>query len=129
MKQGFLSEYFFGVTAKRLSAVEANPDRSNQHEYWKKLLGEGKLNWPGLYGLVKKMKVFPRIHMSHGMTHAGGIPRAVSTDFKSNPVMEIANEGDLLIIAKRPSGELLIIVVAKGSTVENQLLWLFGVPG
>lgn len=48
MKKGFLSEYFVGVTAKRLSVVEANPDKSNQHEFngvkpLKKLLGEERL--------------------------------------------------------------------------------------
>ena len=33
MKPGYLSEYFEGVAAKRLSAVEADETRSNQHEY------------------------------------------------------------------------------------------------
>ena len=33
MKKGYLSEYFEGVAGKRLSAVEADETRSNQHEY------------------------------------------------------------------------------------------------
>ena len=33
MKNGYLSEYFEGVAAKCLSAVEADETRSNQHEY------------------------------------------------------------------------------------------------
>jgi len=33
MKQGYLSQYFDGVALKRLSAVEANVSRSNQHEF------------------------------------------------------------------------------------------------
>src|SRR6476469_6032913 len=33
MKQGYLSEFFTGVAIKKLSAVEANPARSNQHEF------------------------------------------------------------------------------------------------
>src|SRR3546814_13833211 len=33
MKRGYLSEYFEGVALKRLSAVEADETRSNQHEY------------------------------------------------------------------------------------------------
>lgn len=41
--------------------------------------------------------------------------------------MEAADDGDLLIFAKRASGELWFIVVPEGSTVENQLLWLCGV--
>ena len=39
--------------------------------------------------------------------------------------MDHANAGDLLIVAKRASGELMIIVVASYSTVENQLIWIF----
>ena len=46
--------------------------------------------------------------------------------FRSNPVMERANAGDLLIIAKRSSSELIIIIVANGNTKENRLSWLFG---
>ena len=33
MKPGFLSQYFIGIAAKRLSAVEAHPETSNQHEF------------------------------------------------------------------------------------------------
>ncbi|MBB6179828.1 hypothetical protein HNQ75_001796 [Rhizobium flavum] len=33
MRRGLLSGYFDGVTVKRLSAVEANVRRSNQHEF------------------------------------------------------------------------------------------------
>ncbi len=33
MKQGYLSEYFEGVAAMRLTAVEADETRSHQHEY------------------------------------------------------------------------------------------------
>ena len=48
MKKGFLSEYFVGVVAKRLSGVESNPGQSNQHEFngvvpLKNLLGVEKL--------------------------------------------------------------------------------------
>ena len=33
MKKGFLSEYFQGVAAKRLSAVEIDAQISHQHEF------------------------------------------------------------------------------------------------
>ena len=33
MKKGYLSEYFMGVAAKKLSLVEANLLSSNQHEF------------------------------------------------------------------------------------------------
>ncbi len=49
MKKGFLSEYFDGVVAKRLSGVESGPGQSNQHEFngvkpLKKLQGEEKVS-------------------------------------------------------------------------------------
>ena len=47
MKKGYLSEYFTGVAAKVLSAVEADTAASNQHEYngvtpLKKIFGTAK---------------------------------------------------------------------------------------
>lgn len=33
MKNGYLSQYFEGVIAKRLSGVEVNSLKSNQHEF------------------------------------------------------------------------------------------------
>ena len=44
MQRGLLSDYFEGVAVKRLSAVEADPKRSRQHEFQgghiRKLLGD-----------------------------------------------------------------------------------------
>ena len=64
------------------------------------------------------------------MTHVNRILKRTEHRlyFKSNPVMERASTGDLLIIARRSSGELMIIVVASESTEESQLVWLFGLP-
>jgi len=33
MRKGYLSSYFDGIAWKRLSAVEAHPEVSNQHEF------------------------------------------------------------------------------------------------
>jgi hypothetical protein len=46
--------------------------------------------------------------------------------YSYNPVTELMREGDTLFLAKRPGSVLLFIVVPAGSTVESQLLWLFG---
>ncbi|MCI1193900.1 hypothetical protein MOJ79_18905, partial [Calidifontimicrobium sp. SYSU G02091] len=37
-----------------------------------------------------------------------------------------AAEGDLLVIARRADGDLLAIVAEKDTTIERQLMWLFG---
>lgn len=46
--------------------------------------------------------------------------------FPTNAVSEAAAEGDLLVIGRRPDDTLLVIVTESGSTIENQILWLFG---
>src|ERR1700733_13445048 len=48
MKAGYLSEFFTGVAVKRLSAVEADAARSNQHEF------NGDRGLKGLFGLERK---------------------------------------------------------------------------
>lgn len=37
-----------------------------------------------------------------------------------------ATEGDVLFIARRTDNTLMLIIVPGGSTIQNQLLWLFG---
>lgn len=137
MKQGYLSEYFEGVVAKRLSAVEASPESSNQHEFngvgpLKKLLGEDRLTdcptrfvWVGEENEGLSEDSFVTWYDARERHPTRSEHRLY---FRSNPVMEIAGEGDLLIVARRPNNEMMIIVVPQNSTVENQLLWLFGVP-
>lgn len=137
MKKGFLSEYFDGVVAKRLSRVESSPDCSNQHEFngvkpLMKLLGNERLtNLP-----VKFIWIGDD---NEGLTEQSTVTWYDSREqhptrseyrlyFRSNPVMELASAEDLLIVARRTTGEVLIIIAAANSTVENQLLWLFGVP-
>lgn len=138
MKKGFLSEYFEGVAAKRLKAVEVDPNMSNQHEFngvkvLKNILGTERLtDCPARFVWLGKE--------NEGMSEDSSVTWYDSREnqhhraaeyrlyFRSNPVMELISEGDLLIIAKRPDNSLMIIVTAANSTVENQLLWLFGVP-
>ena len=138
MKYGSLSQYFTGIATKRLSAVEADPGRSNQHEFngvngLRQILGTDRLTdirvrfvWLG-----SENEGFTEDSLVTWYDSRENNP-ARSPEyrlyFRSNPVMEMAGAGDFLVVARRPSGELMIIVVAKGSTVENQLLWLFGVP-
>ena len=135
MRKGYLSEYFAGVIAKRLSAVEAHPESSNQHEF------NGVIPLQRLIGLERQTDRSTRFvwlgDENEGFSQDSYVtwydareqhPKRTEYRlyFKSNPVMESANAGDLLIIAKRPSDELMIFVIAKGSAEENRLAWLFG---
>jgi hypothetical protein len=47
--------------------------------------------------------------------------------FPSNSVLESANAGDFLFLAKQPDGGLLAIVAEQSTTIASQLIWLFGV--
>ncbi|MEI9915112.1 MAG: hypothetical protein WDN29_04135 [Methylovirgula sp.] len=132
MRRGLLSDYFDGVAVKRLSAVEANVLRSNQHEFnsstqLKSLLGtsdrvqyqaifiwiggeqealseEGFLTW---YQSRKPPRREHRLY-SRQMRCRGSCRRRCS------------------FIARRTDNTLMAIIVPGASTIQNQLLWLFG---
>ena len=46
--------------------------------------------------------------------------------YTSNVVTELMSEGDTLFLAKRVNDHLLFVIVPAGSSIESQLLWLFG---
>ena len=136
MNKGFLSQYFVGVAVKRLSAVEADASRSNQHEYngtiaMKSFMGEPAYN-------VKNPS--PTRFIWFGGENEGISEDAFATWYQSRQsprseyrlyfpttlVSQLTNAGDLLFVARQTDSSLLIIVVKAGSTIENQLLWLFG---
>jgi len=135
MREGFLSQYFDGVVVKRLSHVEADTQRSNQHEFngvmpLRKLLGDETLSdcptrfvWLGQDDEAISVD-------SSATWYDARKKHPTRTEyrlyFRSNDAMEKATGGDLLILARRPSGMMMIIIVASGTTFENQLLWLFG---
>lgn len=138
MKRGYLSEYFEGVAVKRLSAVEADQTRSNQHEY----------------GATKDMRVFmgaptERVRLSACFIYLNDedeepiIEEAFLTYydsrlgqpnrrpearfyFPSTQVSQLASEGDLLLLAKRRDGGLLVVIAENGSSAASQIEWLFG---
>ena len=135
MRRGQLSDYFAGVSFKRLSAVETSPNTSNQHEFngslsLRRLLGEDdRLNVPARY-----------IWLSHEQ-------EAVTTDsivswydsrrqhptrteyrlyYPNNEVTSLMQKGDVLFLAMCRDGTAMVIITPVGSTIQNQLVWLFG---
>lgn len=136
MKSGFLSQYFEKIAIKRLSSVEVDIHRSNQHELngskpLRNLFGDMRLNdYPVTFVWLGGE--------NEGISEEGNVTwydarvrHPSRTEwrlyFKSNSVIDWAQEGDLLIIAKRPDEQVFLIIVKADSTFENQLLWLFGV--
>ncbi|MCW5206590.1 hypothetical protein VU08_06645 [Desulfobulbus sp. F5] len=138
MKKGYLSQYFNGVAAKRLSAVEANILRSNQHEFngtkgIKNILGEseGKVYYKTKFIYLSDYDDEPIAEegsLTWYDTRYKNINRSAEYRlyFPDNRVSQCANEKDILVIAKRPDDTLLAIVAEAETTIAQQILWLFG---
>jgi hypothetical protein len=142
MKKGYLSECFEGVAAKRLSAVEADVLRSNQHEFngvegLRQLLGEakGKVPYEAKVLYLSDSENLPVIEdatftwydaRQKAREERGVMRWEHRLYFPSTTVSMLAAEGDLLVIAKRRDSGLLVIVARKESEIARQIEWLFG---
>ncbi len=138
MKHGHLSRYFEGVAAKLLSAVETRPSISHQHEF------NGVQQLKQLFGTPRKIFDARFIYLGEDEDDFVSVDSTVTWyDSRENhpkrtehrlyylttAVSEMASEGDLLVIGKRPRGNLLVLIVAAGTTAESQIRWLFGLQG
>lgn len=137
-----LGDYFEGVAAKYLSAVDANPDRSNQHEIggllrvgFKRFLGEPARGEKSLFNArlvyISEHDETPLICNDvltwYGATRKDPLrPLEYRLYYKSNPVTELLNEGDFFLIAKLRDETLLLVFAPPGGTIEAQLRVLFG---
>lgn len=137
IQRGQLSDYFEGVGVKRLSAVDAEPKTSNQHE-----VGTTVKMRADFLGEAHQQK-FPAIYIWLGGDQEGFTEESWATHYDarirkedraaewrlyypSNPVTEAMKAGDTLFLAKDQGGVLWFIVAPEGSTSEQQLFWLFG---
>lgn len=138
MKKGYLSEFFSSVGIKTLSAVEADLVRSNQHEFngveaLKKLFGKaaGKQRYYSKFiYLIDDDDSEPIV--SEGMLTWYDAREANPTRsehrlyFPTTEVSSKAGPGDTMVIGLRQDGSVVVVVAEAGSTVANQLKWLFG---
>lgn len=139
MKYGQLRNHFRGVGAKRLSAVDAEPQRSNQHEIGttqamrREFLGEGpKKDFPALYiwlGQQRDDAITVQSWATYYDARENQPRRAPEWRlyYPSNAVTETMNEGDALFLALDTAGTLYFIIAPERSTSQDQLSWLFGV--
>jgi hypothetical protein len=136
MKAGYLSEFFTGVAIKRLSAVEADAARSNQHEFngdkgLVRLFGLGRQELQGLFIYLGDNDDEP-IVADGPLTWYDARERHPTRSehrfyFPTTAVSLCAAEGDLLVIGRRPNDSVLVLIVQGESTIANQVLWLFNV--
>jgi hypothetical protein len=144
MRRGYLSEYFEGVAAKQLSAVEADVLTSNQHEFngvegLRDLLGEpeGKEHYDAKFLYLTDHDDEPVVDDSsltwYDARQKARLERGVMRweyrlYFKTTNVSQNAVAGDLLVIAKpRNRDRHLLVIIAEGeSSIARQIEWLFG---
>jgi len=142
VKKGYLSQYFNGVAAKILSAVEADTITSNQHEFngvegLRNMLGEpdGSVKYKAKFMYLTDNDDEPVIEdgfltwydsRQKARKERGIMRYEYRLYFPTNIVSQCANTGDILIIAKKTDDTLLAIVVEKETTIAHQILWLFG---
>jgi hypothetical protein len=135
MKHGFLSDYFTGVGAKRLTDVEVSSEKSHQHEFngiseFKKIFGSEKINFTARYIYLHDDE--EKIFSDNGILtwYDAREGHATRTEYRlyysENNVLNKAETGDLIVICKKSIDELFIIIAPESSSSENQLLWLFG---
>lgn len=149
MRAGYLSDYFEGVAAKRLSAVETDMLVSTQHEFQgvkrlRDLLGEpdGKVPFSARVLYLDDETREPLLEdvqftwydvrtgeRARGGTKTGRLRWEYRLYFPSTYASDRARPGDLLIIARRRGGGLLVMVAENGSSVSRQIESLFGLSG
>lgn len=136
MRRGHLSDYFEGVAVKKLSAVEADTSRSNQHEYngvdrLKSILGENQpVKFPTRFvwlGDEQEAITEDGILTWYDSRAKHPTRSEYRLYFPTTAVSELAKAGDPIFFAKRTDGTVMVIITPAESTMQNQLMWLFGI--
>ena len=136
MKQGYLSQYFKSIAVKTLSAVEVDSKRSNQHEF------NGVASLKDIFGTKRQQFSARFIYVSDYDTNPPKEDGFLTWyDSRKNDktrtpeyrmyypktiVSMSASVGDTLFICLKPDNTILVIVAERGSTIANQISWLFG---
>jgi hypothetical protein len=138
MTAGYLSEFFTGVALKTISAVEADTARSRQHEF------NGAQELIRVFGRATEKHSFPArfiylndddpplVEDASVTWYDARLRHRTRTEhrmyFPTTGVSECAAEGDLLVVGRQQDGPALVIIAQGGSTIANQIRWLFGAP-
>ncbi|RFP08002.1 MULTISPECIES: type II restriction endonuclease [unclassified Duganella] len=139
MKQGELSDYFDGIGTKLLQGTEVDPSVSRGHEFqgvsdFRAFLGspEAKTSIPVTYVWLSDEMEPASVALTgtwydsrRGQSHREPEYR-LYYPAASEEVVHRASAGDRLFLCKPKSGPLLAVLCPQGSSVEQQLLWLFG---
>lgn len=137
MEKGYLSDYFETFAFKRLSAVEADAFRSNQHEFngtsdFKKILGKEKKSFNTTFMYLSDNDETRLVKSTGILTWYDSRERHPTRSefrlyYQTNPSLSLARENDFLVLCKIDCNNLVVLVARKGSTVESQLCWLLNI--
>jgi len=136
MKQGYLSQYFKGIATKTLSAVEADPVKSNQHEFngvapLKRIFGFKKQRFPAKFIYLSDTDDDPLTDNGFLTWYDSREKHPTRTEYRmyfpTTAVSVCASAGDELFIGLKPDDSILAIIAESGSTIANQIRWLFGI--
>lgn len=139
-----IADYFEGVAAKYLSAVDADPERSNGHEIGG-LSAAGAKSWLGTPGkgdgqeiryCAQQVYISDDLHdpLIHESSVSWYDSRRNKPDrspeyrlyYVDSPVTIQFKRGDFLLIAKHRDGRLLMVLAKPQSSIEKQLRVIFG---
>lgn len=135
MRRGQLSDYFEGIVVKRLSAVETTPALSHQHEF------NGTMELRRLFGDDDRKNIPARFiwlgQEQEAITVEGSLSwydarrrHPTRTEYRlyyyENEITAMMRQGDVFFLAVCRDGSAMAIITPSDSTIQNQLLWLFG---
>lgn len=135
MKKGYLSDYFKGVAIKRLSHVEVDISKSNQHEFngvtaLKSLFGLSRRTFPSKFIYLTDSDELPIAEDGMMTWYDARESHPTRSEhrlyFPTNTSMNLANAGDFLVIGLLPDEQILVLIVEAETTIASQVLWLFG---
>lgn len=129
-----LNEFFRGVAAKKLRPVETDAGVSNQHEFnginrFREIFGDNRRSFATSFLYVDDDHEPVSDAGETTWYDAREADPNRSAEFRLYfPPTNVSlkySAGDLLILGLRPDDTLLIVVASAGSTIGDQLLWLF----
>lgn len=130
-----LAQFFIGAAAKQLSAVEVDPKTSNQHELnginsFREILGEGRRTFETVFIYLtdedEPTRAAGQTTWYDSRLNQPNRSAEYRLYFPSTEVSARFRPNDLLIIGRRADDSLLIASAPSGSSIGDQLLWLFG---
>jgi len=137
-RRGYLSDFFDGFAVKRLTAVEVDPTRSNQHEFQgvqrlKEILGtppdkvtfRSRFLWLDDDGDRTSADGFLTWSDVRRNNPGRSAEYHLYYSAESASVVHRASPGDMLLVCRQKNGDLLTVLTQAGGTIERQLSWLF----